>query len=309
MNPIDFQSKFLGGMLGSALGDAIGELAFRYSTDDALRASIQNTETLQYTDDTAMSIGIAETLIEQGVIDPLILGETFRKNYEREPWRGYGPGPPIVFNLVQQGFSYQEAARRLFRGTGSFGNGAAMRITPIGLYFHDSPELYERAVQSAEVTHAHPLGKDGAAILASIIAMVISLSPEEEFPIDQILSKLKKVSQTIEFQEKLSLVAELLHEDANQQRAANELGTNVTIHGSVPFAIYSFLKHPRSYTDCLLHAILIRGDRDTIGAMACGISGSYLGIDKLPSEWIIKLENRDYIKELAISLFARKSAP
>jgi len=306
MNPIDLQSKFLGGMLGSALGDAIGELAFRYSTEDALRASITNSETLQYTDDTAMALGIAEALIERGAIDPLHLGETFRKNYEREPWRGYGPGPLTVFNSVQQGFSYQEAARRLFRGSGSFGNGAAMRITPIGLYFHDSPELYERAAQSAEVTHAHPLGKDGAAVLASIISVVVSLSPEEEFPRAQILSKLKNVPQTIEFQEKLSLVANLIDEEADQQRAARELGTNVTIHGSVPFAIFSFLKHPQSYTACLLHAILVRGDRDTIGAMACGISGAYLGVEQLPPEWLLKLENREYIKELTLSLFERK---
>jgi len=59
----------------------------------------------------------------------------------------------------------------------------------------------------------------------------------------------------------------------------------------------------------MLHAILIRGDHDTIGAMAYGISGADLGVEKLPAEWILKLENQEYIKELAVSLFARKSKP
>lgn len=199
MIALDIRSKFLGGMLGSALGDAIGELAFSYPSEKALWTIIKKTDLLQYTDDTAMALGIAESLGERGTIDPHHLGETFRKNFEREPWRGYGPGPPTVFTLVRQGCSYQEAAQRLFGGEGSFGNGSAMRITPIGLFFYNSKDLFKRATQSAEVTHAHPLAKDGAAILAHAVAMAVSLNPEEEFPIDQCLSKLKKLPRTLKF--------------------------------------------------------------------------------------------------------------
>ncbi|MFQ5822024.1 MAG: ADP-ribosylglycohydrolase family protein, partial [Candidatus Heimdallarchaeota archaeon] len=148
MNALDFSSKFLGGMLGSALGDAIGELAFSNPSEKSLRAIIEKTDLLQYTDDTAMALGIAESLGERGTLNPHHLGETFRKNFEQEPWRGYGPGPPTVFTLVRQGYSYQEAAQRLFGGEGSFGNGSAMRITPLGLFFYNSKDLYEQAAQS-----------------------------------------------------------------------------------------------------------------------------------------------------------------
>ncbi len=301
MNALDIRSKFLGGMLGSALGDAIGELAFSYPSEKALWTIIAKSDLLQYTDDTAMALGIAESLGERRIIDPFHLGETFRKNFEREPWRGYGPGPPAVFTLVRQGYSYQEAAQSLFGGEGSFGNGSAMRITPIGLFFYNSKDLYKRAAQSAEVTHTHPLAKDGTAILAHAVAMAVSLNPEKEFPIDHYLSELQKVPRTIKFKKRLLLV-ELIQEKADLHYAARELGTNVTVHGSVPFAIFSFLRNPHSFEECLFHAIMVRGDRDTIGAMACGISGAFLGVENISSEWLLKLENRCYIEELSLRL-------
>jgi poly(ADP-ribose) glycohydrolase ARH3 len=74
------------------------------------------------------------------------------------------------------------------------------------------------------------------------------------------------------------------------------------VHESLPFALYSFLRHPKSFEDCLFCAILNGGDRDTLGAMACAISGAYLGIKALPNSWIEKLENRSYIEQLALQL-------
>ncbi|MGD2206059.1 MAG: ADP-ribosylglycohydrolase family protein, partial [Anaerolineae bacterium] len=146
----ELTSKFLGGMIGSALGDAIGEMAFRRPSQAGLRAWIGQAERLVYTDDTAMALGLAESLAEVGGVDPQRLGDTFRANFVQEPWRGYASGPPTVFALVErQGMTYVEAARSLFGGEGSFGNGATMRIAPLGLFFHGAPDLYEQARASA----------------------------------------------------------------------------------------------------------------------------------------------------------------
>jgi len=95
------------------------------------------------------------------------LGDTFRYNYQKEPWRGYASGPPTIFSMVERsGITYAEASSTLFGGSGSFGNGAAMRIAPVGLFFHNSLDLYGKACISASVTHAHPVGMDGAAVQA-----------------------------------------------------------------------------------------------------------------------------------------------
>jgi len=291
-------------MVGSAIGDAIGEMAFSYPEKDELFKAISQVKELIYTDDTAMAIGLAESLIERKGIDQQHLGDTFYKNFIREPWRGYASGPPSIFSLVRRtGISYVQAAKTLFGGEGSLGNGAAMRITPVGLLFYHSDLLYEQACASAEVTHSHPVGKDGAAVQAYGIAQALLLDPKEEFPRERFIKNLISFAKTSQIREKMEEVQNLLNEECSERRASKRLGRSVAVHESMPFSIYSFLRYPKSFVSCLLCSILHGGDRDTLGAMAGALSGAYLGIEALPREWTEKLENLDTIERLASCIF------
>jgi poly(ADP-ribose) glycohydrolase ARH3 len=299
----DLRGKYLGGMIGSALGDAIGELAFFHPHKETLCAHLEKLETYHYTDDTAMSIGIADSIAKAGCLDEKGLGETFRANFKREPWRGYASGPPTVFSMVEElGITYVEAAQRLFGGSGSFGNGSAMRVVPVGLVFHDSPDLYEMARVSAVVTHAHPLGIDGAAVQSKAVALAVQHDPEDTFPSDAFVQDLLGFARTPQMRDKIREVGDLISSRADPSVAAQRLGRTVAVHESQPFALYSFLRHPKSFEDCLFCAILNGGDRDTLGAMACATSGAYMGIKAIPKSWIEKLENRSYIEQLALQL-------
>lgn len=301
-------SKFIGALVGSALGDAIGEMAFRFTGRDMLLAAVEDYKVLTWTDDTAMAIGLAESICGNGGIDPEHLGETFRRNYEREPWRGYASGPPTIFAAVQStGLSYAEAARRLFGGKGSLGNGAAMRVAPAGLFFHDAPDLYEQAAASASVTHAHPIGIDGAAVLARAVSLATALDCDREFPRGEFLEALVGFSRTNAFWGKIRLVRELLQKDIPPGEAATRLGRSVSVDESLPFALYAFLRHPGSFSECLLCAVLEPGDRDTVGAMAGAVSGAYLGVEGIPAGWREKLEDGPYIEDLAERLLRSKS--
>jgi poly(ADP-ribose) glycohydrolase ARH3 len=291
-------------MIGSALGDAIGELAFEFPDKDALLGEMGRSELLRYTDDTAMAIGLAESIAEKGDIDPQHLGNRFQHNFVTEPWRGYASGPPTIFALVKRHkISYLKAAKSLFGGQGSLGNGAAMRIVPVALFFHDSPDLLNKARLSAQVTHAHPVGVDGAAIQALAIARAVDLDPLEAFPRDFFMEELIATAQTREIKEKMILVSHLVAERAPSKEAADKLGHSVAVHESMPFAIYTFARYPNSFEACLMCAVLHGGDRDTLGAMAGAISGAYLGIDAIPSDWVARLENRSYLEELAMKLY------
>jgi poly(ADP-ribose) glycohydrolase ARH3 len=308
MADINIRTKFIGGMVGSALGDAIGELAFRYRDKETLCRQLEQQQKYLYTDDTAMAIGIAESLIEKGNLDPRHLGKRFTANFHKEPWRGYGPGPPTIFSMVEErGISCTEAAKALFRGRGSFGNGAAMRAAPVGLFFHDSQDLYDKASLSASITHAHPVGKDGAAVQAKAASLVLSLDPREEFPGDEFMNSLVKFARTPEMKEKMTSVRQLIGENVPPSQAAQVLGRSVVVHESQPFALYAFLRYPHSFQDCLFCAVLHGGDRDTMGAMACAISGSYVGVNAIPHLWREKLENDSYITNLALKLFMTKT--
>ena len=290
--------------MGSALGDAIGQLAFRVSQKERLLAHLDRVSKYRYTDDTAMAIGLAQSIINAKGIDQQDLGDTFSANFEREPWRGYASGPPTIFSLVvNRGISYVEAARAMFGGSGSLGNGAAMRIVPLGLFFHRAHDLYDKAALSAQVTHAHPVGMDGAAVQAWAVASAVKLDPQQVFLLEEFVHGLIDFARTPEIQTKMKLIPDLLTEEVSPNAAADELGRSVAVHESMPFAIYSFLKYPKSFEACLCCAILHGGDRDTLGAMACAISGAYLGIEAIPQVWRQKLENLAYIEDLASELY------
>lgn len=92
--------KFVGCMVGCAVGDALGS-SFRVFHG-------------VWTDDTHMMIGVAESLIAKKGFDGNHMAQTFIKNYELEPWRGYAPGPPRVFKLIKAGVPWSEASKRLF---------------------------------------------------------------------------------------------------------------------------------------------------------------------------------------------------
>ena len=111
-----------------------------------------------------MMIGVAESLVRVGGFDGEDMTKTFIQNYELEPFRGYGPGPPRIFRLIREGVPWDEAALSLYPG-GSYGNGSAMRVAPVGVLYYYNPDiLRDVAGQSSHITHAHPLGKEGAAL-------------------------------------------------------------------------------------------------------------------------------------------------
>jgi poly(ADP-ribose) glycohydrolase ARH3 len=113
---MDLDNKFRGAMLGGA----IGELAFGLDDRAALTAAVDRCPSLVYTDDTTMTIGVAEVLVAHGGLDPETLGRRFHNNYRREPWRDYGPGPPALFALVEsEGLSYAATAWRLYGSDGA----------------------------------------------------------------------------------------------------------------------------------------------------------------------------------------------
>lgn len=150
-------------MLGCSLGDALGSKYEGLSMTDITLANAEFTG--RWTDDTHMMIGVAESLIEYGGFNGEHMTWTFVRNWQREPWRGYGPGPLEVFRMILAGTLWFEAAKRLYGGLGSLGNGGAMKIAPIALLHYDNEEkLREIAYRSAAITHAHELGMEGAAV-------------------------------------------------------------------------------------------------------------------------------------------------
>ena len=308
MDREDLRSKILGSLMGTGVGDALGASleGWRRVDEAEIRALAEKRPTLTYTDDTHMMIGVAESLIESKGFDGEHMTGRFMENYSREPFRGYGPGPPRVFRLIRSGEAWDKAAERLYGG-GSFGNGSAMRIAPVGVFYYDDmAKLKEIAYQSSQITHAHELGKEGAALQAYAIALSTQADPSLAIQGNEFLRKLTQFVEHEVYKQKLKSVEELLGEK-DRAKVVAELGHGIEAFNSVPTAVYSFLSHPKSFEEAVVYAISLGGDTDTIGAMTGAISGAYLGIEAIPSRWREKLENRDYIVELADRLWRIKT--
>ncbi|MFW6102232.1 MAG: ADP-ribosylglycohydrolase family protein [Chloroflexota bacterium] len=298
------KSKFLGCLIGTAIGDALGARreGRGMSGSEDIVSLADKLEQLIYTDDTHMTIGVAESLIESKGFDGEHMAQTFTKNYEAEPWRGYGPGPPRIFGMIRGGEAWDSAANRLYRG-GSFGNGSAMRVAPVGLlYSRDLEKLRKIAYQSSSITHSHELGKEGAALQACAVALALNTPADGEIDREAFLSSLQDFIQDQLYREKVAPIRGLL-DGQDKAKVIAVLGNGIEAPRSVPTAIYCFLRQPQAYKDTVIYAISLGGDTDTIAAMAGAISGAYLGIEAIPSEWWAKLENREYIENLAEKLW------
>jgi poly(ADP-ribose) glycohydrolase ARH3 len=296
--------RFRGCLLGLAVGDALGGrfegqapnwIAERYPTPEALVAN-PTAETLHYTDDTQMAIGVAETLVENLDIIEDRLCHHFVANFV--PPRGYGWGARRVLEAMGEGGDYKTVAATHLPG-GSLGNGAAMRVAPVGLLFHDDlDQVWEQARRSAGPTHTHPLGIEGAQLLA--VAVAVCLRPTG---LDRgaFFGELVRRCCSDEYRERLARAAA-----AESAEDIARLGNGIKAPESVPTAIALFASAPESYTQAIGRAILLGGDTDTIAAMTGALSGAYLGADAIPADLLRRLEDdgkgRSYIDSLAEQL-------
>jgi len=304
------REKFVGALLGAALGDAIGASreGLRMATEYEVELPEKVSHPLRYTDDTHMTISMAESLVECGGFDGEHMAWRFIDNYLEEPWRGYGPGPPRVFRLIQKGEPWDKAAAHVYPG-GSFGNGSAMRVSPIGLfYWNRAAQLREAAQMSSIITHSHSLGMEGAALQATAVSLAVSQDPGKPIDTSSFISHLLESTTEDVYRAKIVKFGALLARSNDRLEVVNQLGHGIEAFNSVPTAIFSFLSHYQSFASTVTYAVSLGGDTDTIASMAGSISGAYLGIDALPSEWQRRLENRDYIAELADRLWQAASA-
>jgi poly(ADP-ribose) glycohydrolase ARH3 len=297
----DLQEKFRGALLGTGLGDALGAPfeGWAHVSAEPLETIGRSAEPLRWTDDTHMTIATAESLAACGGFDGPDLARRFVDAHDREPWRGYGAGPPQVFAAIRDGAAWDEPARALFGGSGSYGNGGAMRAAPAGLLrYRDIRGAAHLARRCAAITHTHELGLQGAALQAAAVAWLVGAHP----PLGQhgptaLLDDLHALAEAEELDKQLDRLATI--PDADPDVAAAHLGNGITAVEAVPAALWAFLRHPESFPDAVRTAIRMGGDTDTIAAMTGALSGAFLGADAIPGQWLDRLEAADRIATLA----------
>jgi poly(ADP-ribose) glycohydrolase ARH3 len=292
------ESAFKGCLAGLALGDALGAPfeGLGPPLSEGLYAFLKNLPpVLRYTDDTEMAIGVAESLARCGGFDAEHMALRFAENFN--PRRGYGPGTIAVLGMIKRGVPWQDANRAVFP-EGSFGNGAAMRAAPIGLFFAKDPEkLREVTFGASSTTHAHPLAKEGALLITHSVSAILGGKGNAE-----ILDGLSNAVESDDYRERLRTIREFLGHPVSAETVIERLGHSVLAHESAPTALYAFMREGDDYLNTIKYCISLGGDTDTICAMAGALSGTKLGIEGIPAELVQRLEDKDKILRLAEEL-------
>jgi ADP-ribosylglycohydrolase len=281
---------------GLALGDAFGERWFPRMHFDGSEAALEmirarrTPEEAQWpwTDDTAMALALHHVLAQEGAVHQPLLAEAFGTTYLADPYRGYGYGMhQLLPRLAQQPTRWRELASSLFHGEGSLGNGAAMRVAPLGARFADDlDEAVQQAAFSAEVTHAHPEGVAGAVAVA-VAAALAALSRGRAAPQPAELLRTVAARTPAGVIRDGLLTAADLPADVGPRRAADVLGNGRRIRAgdTVPFAVWSAARHLDDLTGALWSTAAGLGDVDTTCAITGGIVAARTGVSAVPAAW------------------------
>ena len=282
---------------GLSVGDAFGETFF--VNPDLVEGLIAEralaARTWNYTDDTLMAMSIFSVLRQYGEIHQGALAQSFAERYDST--RGYGPAMHRLLWEIRCGEDWFERASSLFEGQGSFGNGAAMRVAPVGAFFADDIEaVVEHATRSSVITHTHDEAIAGAIAVAVAVAFAHNSGAAGAVPgrsefLDLVLPYVPESEVRSRIRQARDMSA-----NASVQFAVSVLGNGVRVSAqdTVPFALWCAATHLSNYEEALWLTVSGLGDRDTTCAIVGAIVASHTGRAGIPPEW---LQSRERLPE------------
>lgn len=264
---------------GLSVGDALGAQFFVPGRSRTLDVAPDGT--WPWTDDTEMACLLLAELRDRGEVDQDRLAASFAEHCD--PYRGYGPGAVVVLHRIRDGVPWREAAATAYRGEGSCGNGAAMRVAPLGAFFADDLDAaVTQAVRSAEVTHLHPEGIAGA------VAVAVAAAVPGADVFDAVLDHLDdgQVRRGVADARRLlgRSTAEAAYELGN--------GSRSTAQDSVPFVLWVVATYADDYRAAIGACVEAGGDMDTTAAMVGGILACRA---EVPQDWLDRREPLPFV--------------
>lgn len=246
-------------MLGALAGDIIGSVYEFYGTKSTEFDLFSDAS--RFTDDSVMTLAVAKWLLEDEAHTLHYLIYCMQELGNEHPYAGYGG--------MFRGWLSEDNPQPY----NSWGNGAGMRVSPVGLYAKTLDEALALAALTASVTHNHPEGVKGAQAIATSVFLAKEGKSKQEIK--------DYVEKTFDYN---------LHRTIAEIRP--RYGFDVSCQGSVPEAIIAFLEG-NSFEEVIRLAISLGGDSDTIGAMAGAIAACVYPIPDEIAERCDKLLTED----------------
>jgi ADP-ribosylglycohydrolase len=267
-----------GSLTGLSVGDAFGDQFFLHANRH-LTAEDLPSPPWEWSDDTEMACSVVACLHDHGRIDQDALATSFAARMDTG--RRYGAGALELLERIRDGRPWRATSADSFGGNGSFGNGAAMRVAPLGAFYTGDPaRAAAEAALQAEITHSHTEGIAGAVAVA--VAASLAATDTAEDLIEAALDHVPGTYVRRGLQRARSL------KKATPEQAARALGngSRITAQDTVPFALWAATRHRGDYPAGVRACVTVGGDMDTTAAIVGGIIAANTGVAGIPSDWL-----------------------
>jgi len=291
-------------LLGTAVGDALGVPFEKFAFDRKelkewdgktyLGSAHHKLLPGQYSDDTQMSLMVAESLIENKGFNPDDLSKRYVHWITSGIARGYGRTTLAALQKIESGTHWSESGV-----VGSYGNGTAMRAAPFGIFFrNDLQALKEAVIIDNKITHNSDEAEAGALAIAIAAYMCVNGDTENlNARVAEHLPKTKIKSLLIAMETVLKL-------PVTPMQVLQTFGTKADVRETVPSAMFCFSKFGDAHS-AILAAIRAGGDTDTTAAIVGALFGANNNLDSIPEEALMQVEGRDKLIELDSQLLNR----
>ena len=287
--------RALAALHGLRVGDAFGSEFSVPGNHSLLRRRLLPAGPWRWTDDTEMACSLVTVLDARGETDQDALAAAFAGHHD--PDRGYGPAVSrMLWSIRQENADWRDLAGSLFDGRGSWGNGAAMRVAPLGAWFAGDPQrAAQQAELSARVTHQHPEAVAGAVAVAVAAALVAGEAPsraaQPRLAGARLLEQVLDLVPRSAVQAGLRRAVDMLdYGDVGTVAAVLGCGRRTSAPDTVPFTLWAAARHLGDYDEALWTTAEAGGDVDTTCAIVGGIIAAGAPAGAPPPEWAARTE-------------------
>lgn len=300
--------RYTGAMMGLAAGDAVGTTiefkppgTFRPVTD-MVGGGPFHLKPGEWTDDTSMTLCLAESLVQCSGLDARDQMERYWRWYREGHLRSNGECFDIGTTIKAPLHRYRETGDP-YAGSPApraAGNGSIMRLAPVPLFYAADPETaVRRSAESSKATHRAVTCLDACRYLGALIVGTVSGVSKEEL----LSPRYAPVRGLWERDPLCSEIDEIALGSFKKKEPPEIAGTGYVVK-SLEAALWAFHKSSCFEDGCLL-AVNLGDDADTTGAVYGQLAGAYYGEEGIPARWRDRLAHKELIKEYATDLYEK----
>jgi ADP-ribosyl-[dinitrogen reductase] hydrolase len=294
--------QYIGSLVGAASGDALGWAAFFNrenftTTMDMPKASL--TKPGDWTDDTSLALCLAASLLEKG-----FNAKDQIRRYAKWLYEGYMTSTGVTFDIggtiaasINQYIITGRAYTTLIHPT-RVGNGALMRLSPVPLYFANTPkQAIFYSGKSSKTTHGHPFSVHACRYFSGLIIGALQ-GKSKKLILSNSYSPVPNYWKSKPLPQEVKLIA---NGSYKTKTSLDIIPSGYVLH-TLESALWAFY-NSSSFEEGMLLAINLGGDSDSIGAVYGQLAGAYYGIQAIPEKWASTIAKKDLIIDFAKRLY------